>query len=217
MKDVAVFILTARCNMDCKFCLSGNEKDMSTEYVKEKIDRLPESVSRVSYTGGEPFLRDDLFELIEYAKELGYKTGVSTNATLLDLNDDRLDLIDTFLLPFDGLKRHHERLRGKGHFDVVIRALEGLKDKRIIINSIATRLNYDGLLKLDSFLKDYENVIGWRIYKFNPIGRGRRHKGMFEIDDSRFEELKNRINDERANFIPDVEEFDKEYYKFIVY
>lgn len=216
MKDVAVFILTAKCNMDCKFCLSGDEKEMKTEYVKEKIDGLPEQVKRVSFTGGEPFIREDLYELIEHAKNLGYETGVSTNATLLDLKDERLGLIDTFLLPLDGPQKYHDRLRGEGHFDVVLGVLDRLKDKRIIINSIATKKNCKGLLKLDTFLKKYD-LVEWRIFKFKPIGRGRKYKEMFEISDETFSELKHEINDDRAYFIDDVEEFDKEYYKFIVY
>lgn len=217
MKEVAVFILTARCNMDCKFCLSGEEKDLPTEYVKENIKGLPEHVKRVSFTGGEPFIREDLYDLLEYTKMLGYNTGVSTNATLLDLKDGRLDLIDTFLLPLDGLEEYHDKLRGKGHFNVVLKALNGLKDKRIIINSIATRLNYKGLLELDHFLKKYENIIEWRIFKYKPIGRGRKYKETFKIDEDRFDMLKCCIKDERAVFIDDVEEFDEEYYKFIKY
>jgi MoaA/NifB/PqqE/SkfB family radical SAM enzyme len=217
MKDVAVFILTARCNMRCKFCLSGKERDMSTAYVKAKIRKLPTHVRRVAFTGGEPFVRADLYELLEYAKRRGYETSVSTNATLLDLKDERLDLIDTLLLPLDGLEGAHDRLRGRGHFKLVLRVLNSLRDKRVVINSIATCKNWKELPKLGLLLKGYEQVVGWRIFRFRPIGRGKNYREMFEIDMNTFTKLKCKIKDPRVRFIEDVEEFDKEYYKFIVY
>jgi MoaA/NifB/PqqE/SkfB family radical SAM enzyme len=215
MKKVAVFILTAKCNMSCKFCISDDEKDMTTEYVKEKIKALPKHVKRVCFTGGEVLLRNDLLELLEYAKKLGYETNVSTNATLLDnLTKEQLDLIDIIQIPLDGLEEKHDELRGKGHFKIVVDVLSKLKDKRIVINTVATKLNHKDLPKLNSFLKKYRNVIKWKIYRFKPVGRGRKYKELFEISRECFNTLKVRIKNKKAKFIDDIEDYDKKYYKF---
>jgi MoaA/NifB/PqqE/SkfB family radical SAM enzyme len=217
MKRVAVFILTANCNMSCKFCVSNDEKDMSTEYVKEKIKRLPKHVKRVCFTGGEVLLRNDLFELLRYAKKLGYETNVSTNATLLDsLTEEQLNLIDIIQVPLDGLEKKHDELRGRGHFRIVMNALNELKDKRIVINTVVTKLNHESVAKLDSFLKKYKNVIKWKIYRFKPVGRGKKYEELFKINKKCFDALKLRIKNKKAKFIDDIEDYDKEYYKFVL-
>lgn len=79
--------LSTQCNVRCKHCYlpeHGN-KGLSTETVKKLLHDLRElGVFVVSFTGGEIFLRDDIFELIEEARKLHMRVFLLSNATLLD-------------------------------------------------------------------------------------------------------------------------------------
>ncbi len=102
--------LTSRCNLSCVFCYAdcsclaragrrgGGERslhgrsgggddggDMTTGEVKEVLRHIYEDaqVPSVSFTGGEPTLRDDLLELVAFARELGFRVNLITNGTLI--------------------------------------------------------------------------------------------------------------------------------------
>ena len=95
LSEVAV---TSRCNINCAFCYAScrcigsthradKTKELSTGRVKDllRIIRKDAEVPSVSFTGGEPTLRDDLEELISYAHgELGMRVNLITNGTLID-------------------------------------------------------------------------------------------------------------------------------------
>ncbi|MBI2838972.1 MAG: radical SAM protein [Acidobacteria bacterium] len=81
--------LTSRCNLTCSFCYAacspGRSHDsMSTEDVKRviRIIRQDAQVPSTSFTGGEPTLREDLAELIGYARSVGMRVNLITNGTL---------------------------------------------------------------------------------------------------------------------------------------
>lgn len=82
--------LTYRCNLSCKFCYAGckctkkpESKEMTTEQVKRALDviRNDAEVPSVSWTGGEPTLRNDLPELTAYATSIGMRVNLITNGT----------------------------------------------------------------------------------------------------------------------------------------
>lgn len=85
----ALLTLTYRCNFKCKHCLQGDNrwnsrKELPTEKWADIIDQLSEyGVSYLFFTGGEPFLRKDALQLIQYAGEYAFPLRVYTNATLL--------------------------------------------------------------------------------------------------------------------------------------
>ena len=76
-----------QCNQKCKFCYAAGQcksssKELSTEEWKVAIDRLRKAnVPMVTFTGGEPTMREDLAELVGYAKQL--VTRLNTNGVKL--------------------------------------------------------------------------------------------------------------------------------------
>ncbi|MBM3334812.1 radical SAM protein, partial [Candidatus Sumerlaeota bacterium] len=91
LSEVAV---TYRCNLRCRFCYVGcgcraggdEHGEMTTTEVRRVLDiiRHDAQAPSVSFTGGEPMLRDDLPELIAHARALGMRVNLITNGTLLD-------------------------------------------------------------------------------------------------------------------------------------
>jgi radical SAM protein with 4Fe4S-binding SPASM domain len=82
--------VTGRCNLDCEFCyykgirshIRGEE--LTLQQIKTIIDKTADAeVFRVQITGGEPFLRPDLYEIIEYIHERGLFSQVVTNGVLI--------------------------------------------------------------------------------------------------------------------------------------
>jgi radical SAM protein with 4Fe4S-binding SPASM domain len=87
---VVAFNCTSRCNLNCLHCYSSSTADLSgselsTTEAKQLLRRLAEANCPVLlFTGGEPLLRNDLFELLAEAKQLALRTVISSNGTSID-------------------------------------------------------------------------------------------------------------------------------------
>lgn len=113
--------ITERCNLNCKHCYRDPELikgELSTEEDLEILDRFISQVDRwglekkdvrISFTGGEPFVKEGLFDLLAKAKENGdkFSYGILTNGTFIDeemvqkLNEYGVDYVQVSL---EGMK-----------------------------------------------------------------------------------------------------------------
>lgn len=136
-KPVVVWNMTRRCNLKCVHCYSNSadhdyQGELTTEEGKALISDLAAFGSPVIlFSGGEPLLRKDLFELAQYAKDLGMRAVISTNGTLITaeiaekLKNIGLSYVGVSL---DGLEETHDRFRGKkGAFAA---AIDGIRHCR---------------------------------------------------------------------------------------
>lgn len=84
LSEIAV---TYRCNLKCEFCYVGDhpQDELSTNDLKKIIFKIcgEAMIPSVSFTGGEPLLRDDIVSLVSYASQIGVWTNLITNGTLL--------------------------------------------------------------------------------------------------------------------------------------
>lgn len=133
-KPVVVWNCTRRCNLKCVHCYSHShdvdyKDEMTTDEARRFIDGLAVFGTPVLlFSGGEPTLRKDLFELIDYARSKGIRAVISTNGTLITeeiavrLGAAGLSYVGVSL---DGLDAVHDRFRGvEGSFE---RALAGIR------------------------------------------------------------------------------------------
>ena len=83
-----IWNVTGRCNLNCKYCwdIFKQEKEMDTRKAKEMIDRISsDKCEMLLFTGGEPLVRNDLFELISYADSKKISNiKICTNGVLID-------------------------------------------------------------------------------------------------------------------------------------
>ncbi len=90
VKPIAVFNCTAQCNLRCLHCYSSSDaassaEALSTGQAKQLIDQVADyGCPVILFSGGEPMLRKDLFELIAYAANRKLRTVLSTNGTRID-------------------------------------------------------------------------------------------------------------------------------------
>jgi 12,18-didecarboxysiroheme deacetylase len=134
-KPVVVWNAGRRCNLHCVHCYSHSKNqeytgELTTDEGKALIDDLAEfGAPVILFSGGEPLMRLDLFELAEYAVSRGLRAVFSTNGTLItDEAAARLAAIGLSYvgISLDGLRETNDKFRGvPGAFD---RALEGVRN-----------------------------------------------------------------------------------------
>lgn len=129
------FLQTMRCNLRCRHCCvadmpNQNLESMSLDKSKKALDRclliMDEKEKGLSFLGGEPLCGEKFPELVEYARSLGFKVGLSTNGTLVDEAFARMAKKNNInvQISLDGTDREsHEFVRGKGTWDSVISAI----------------------------------------------------------------------------------------------
>ncbi|MCC6214121.1 MAG: radical SAM protein [Polyangiaceae bacterium] len=134
---VVVWNVVGHCNLSCPHCyaaasLAPSAHDLRTDEALRLLEQLAETGTQVIiFSGGEPLLRGDLFELIERAVALGLSPQLSTNGTLLDdttaarLREAGVRYVGVSV---DGTRPFNDRYRGMvGAFQ---RASDGLRAAR---------------------------------------------------------------------------------------
>ena len=174
--------ITNTCNYHCSYCMFSSEakkyeNELTTEEVKKAIKDLKgNNFTYIKFTGGEPFVRKDMVEILKYASELGFDMDISTNASLLtseivkELKAINFPMIHVSLDGYD--KNSHEYVRGKNTFEPTIRGIKILTE-----NGIYTRLgtviysqNEDYLEKIVALASDLK--VNEIIFSFmEPMGR----------------------------------------------
>ena len=157
---------TLACNLRCKHCLVSAGKGLRNELTPEEFRNVVDEsialgVKRFYITGGEPFIKEGIFDLIKYiTKTKKRELIILTNATLFD--DSKIAALKKLVNPrllmqvsLEGPTAEiHDKLRGKGSFD---KAVEGIK-KLIaigvtpIVSTAISRLNEKDIAKTSRFL-----------------------------------------------------------------
>lgn len=177
-----VWDVTSRCNLKCKHCYveaeSQKTEEPSTEEAKAIIDQLKKAkVFTLSFSGGEPLLRDDLFELLEYATK-SLVVDVASNGLLIDediANQLKSTGIAYMQLSFDGLEDAHDYLRGrKGAFNRLMETIEILKRMglRFGVTSVIYRKNVHEIKEMIE-LAEKLGAFTIRFYRLIYTGRGK--------------------------------------------
>lgn len=145
------------CNNNCLFCVQANKRgvpDKDTELIKTQIKESRDNCSSIVFTGGEPTIRKDIFELVSYAKELGFNIiQIQTNGRMLAYKDFCRKMIDAGATEFSpALHGHvpelHDFLtRSEGSFNHTVQAIRNLKSlhQMVITNTVVVKPNYRNL------------------------------------------------------------------------
>ena len=174
--------LTYACNLQCVHCLSSSgqrdERELSTEEAKKILDDLRDlQVFYINIGGGEPMVRRDFFELLEYSVANGIGVKFSTNGAFIDEEKARrlaaMDYLD-IQISLDGVDAvTNDAVRGEGSYDMAIRAMENLKAAnfgQFKISVVVTRHNVSQLDQFKALADHYGAQL--RITRLRPAGRG---------------------------------------------
>jgi len=149
--------ITDRCNLSCSHCYRTHPpaRDLPMNVLGGIFENYITALKRmktgghINITGGEPFLRDDLFPLLERIRDTGEicSFGILSNGSLLRKQDCvRLKSLGCrfFQVSLDGGRRVHDSIRGAGSYDSVIAALKMLRNAGIntLVSFTAGRNNF---------------------------------------------------------------------------
>ncbi|WP_035586866.1 radical SAM/SPASM domain-containing protein [Hippea jasoniae] len=180
------FEITPRCNLNCIHCrtnASANLKDkLSFDDIRSIIDEIStEFKPVVVLTGGEPLLRDDVFDIADYIHSKGMRVGLATNGTLVDENVAKKikQYIDIVSLSLDGSNASiHDHFRQvRGAFDATVNAARIFRQMEIdfIINSSFTKRNQSDIENTYRLTKRL-GARAWYMFMIVPTGRAEELK-----------------------------------------
>ncbi len=152
--------ITNRCNLNCKYCSRQNinSTELKTSEVLSIIEELKNLGTKIiSFTGGEPLLRADIKDIINYTRRCGIFINVNTNGTLFSQKINALDGIRSVKFSLDGPPEVNNYIRGKDSFQKVIEAIKLAKSRKIAV-SIVTVLSKYNLDSIDYLINLAESL-----------------------------------------------------------
>lgn len=176
------YAITDGCNLRCPYCYASSEKclpgELTTEESLDLVDQSAElGTTTITFTGGEPMLRKDLFQIAEHANGRGLESNIITNATMIrtpEVAARIADLFTTVTVSVDGgSAATHDQTRGEGSFDKTYRALQLLNAVGVApnINHVVRSDNVDEIEEFATFINGVE-VNSVRLMNHNDLGRG---------------------------------------------
>ncbi|HEX7355979.1 MAG TPA: mycofactocin radical SAM maturase [Mycobacteriales bacterium] len=174
--------LTYGCNLACVHCLSSSgrrdPRELSTAECFAVVDELRAmQVFYVNIGGGEPTLRPDFWEILDYAVGHGVGVKFSTNGTRIDEAAARrvaaTDYVDVQISLDGATAEVNDAIRGPGSYDAAIRAMRnlqaaGMRDFKISV--VVTRENVGHLDRFRALADRYGATL--RLTRLRPSGRG---------------------------------------------
>ena len=189
MGPVVVWNSTKTCNLKCRHCYmsSDNKKyqnELTTQEAKSFIDDLADfHVPVLLFSGGEPLIRPDFFELAEYAQAKGVRPTLSTHGTLITrevaqrIKDIGVGYVGISL---DGLQDVNDQFRGvEGAFQ---KAMEGIQNCVAVGQRVGLRftINHHNIQELENIFDfiERENINRVCFYHLVYSGRGTAMKNQ---------------------------------------
>jgi mycofactocin biosynthetic radical S-adenosylmethionine protein MftC len=174
--------LTYACNLQCVHCLSSSgqrdPRELTTAEAKQVLDELRDlQVFYINIGGGEPMVRRDFFELLEYSISQGIGVKFSTNGAFIDEDKARrlaaMDYLD-IQISLDGTDAvTNDAVRGEGSYAMARRAMDNLQAAGFgpfKISVVVTRHNVDQLDEFKALADSYGAQL--RVTRLRPSGRG---------------------------------------------
>src|SRR3954471_15791897 len=174
--------LTYACNLACVHCLSSSgrrdPRELTTAECKAVIDELERmQVFYVNIGGGEPTVRADFWELVEYATAHHVGVKFSTNGVRITPERARRlaasDYVDVQISLDGATAEVNDAVRGPGSYDTALRAMANLRDagfEGFKLSVVMTRHNIGQLDAFEELADRYGAQL--RITRLRPAGRG---------------------------------------------
>lgn len=207
-KPILVFWeITKACMLACRHCRasaihSALPGELTTEEGFALIDKITEfgiPYPVIVFTGGDPLMRNDLFELMKHAKELGVKFALSPAVTNLLTYNTMVKIRDlgatSISISLDGaVKETHDNIRSiDGTFDATVKSIKNAINAglNIQVNTTVMKSNVNELPRIFNLIESL-GVKTWEVFFLIKIGRGAE---LQEISPSEYESVCNFLYD----------------------
>lgn len=203
---------TAKCNLRCTFCWGPDHSipdGLNTQDWKKVIGFFSSrGTNEIVFSGGEPLIRQDLVQLLHFAKLQGMRVTLSTNTLLL--NEKRaaelLPYVDEIGVPIDGSDpQKNSKMRipfssslNDRHF---LNAMETLPRVRrlnpnveITIRTVVSHINQNDIIDIGKLLhRQKENWDRWKLYQFTPVSIGAEYQDKYNVTTQTFKEIGRQV------------------------
>ncbi len=190
--------LTRKCNLKCAHCyINATTTELKNELTTEESYRLIDQISKVSrplliLSGGEPLMREDVYDIIKYGTSKGFRMGLGSNGSLIDANvADKLRVagLATASISLDSNKPAlHDAFRGVvGSWNKAIQAIKTLREHGILVQ-VNTTLTQENYSQIDDIMSKIEKigVENFHLFFLVPTGRGAK---MTDISPIMYEDM----------------------------
>ncbi len=189
--------LTDRCNLRCRHCWieplyyegrKDNSAEFDLKFLKKAIEDAKEiGLNRVKLTGGEPFLRRDILDIVAYLRAQNITVDIETNGTLIDKETVevlKVNCVNQVSVSLDSMtEEQHEIFRGvKGCYHDAVNGLSLLADSGINTQLIMT-LYKENVSEIERLVK-LSSRMGVGSVKINPVMPTGRGKRFFEEEEN---------------------------------
>lgn len=174
--------VTNRCNLKCIHCSASSDisniDKLSTNEIKNIIRDLNDmKVKNINITGGEPLMREDIFEILDYMRS-NYDGHITFSTNGLLINDKVADVlvrnVDEISISLDGYDESScSKIRGKNVFERVMVAIKKLHDRNYTNISLSMLLTPNNIIEENKFKNLCKSLeVSPLIHRFTPSGRG---------------------------------------------
>lgn len=201
--------ITQRCNLRCIWCFqnSSPSNDIATTepplpQIFEIIDLISPYTTRITLTGGEPFIRSDIKSIFNYCIEKGVTVSVTTNSLLISeammtyLVSNKVGVI----VSIDGLAEKHDKIRGAGSFKKAMDKVSQMKTlgMNIALQMTVSKYNIEDLPEI-ILIAEKMGVL-FAIQRMIPFGRGAEFKD-WTLSPNDIQKIKIIIDESKYNRI----------------
>lgn len=184
-KRTLILLTGFACNNNCVICslkcVTQTHTNRSTkDILKDIIAGKREGYERIEFTGGEPAIRKDIFELIKFAKQEGFKEiGIGSNGKIFYYRDICRALVTNGLnkvcisLHGHTTRLHDAIVRAPGSFEkttIGIKNMLGCRSVMVDVATVVTAQNYKHMAQIGKLLFDSLGVRSWCILDLIPDG-----------------------------------------------
>ncbi|MCI8411798.1 MAG: radical SAM protein [Clostridia bacterium] len=207
------------CFVHCKGCysFSREEEKGKTVPTKNLIDFLEfvynSGCQKITLCGGDPLSREDIIELLERIKKIGFDISLDTvgSPIIKDIVSDEgilikkidakkvAELVDVIGIPIDGSTNEIFRRFRQTNTDIINEQLSVCEElhkfgAHLCINTVAHKGNLEDAYELAKLIKNLDYIGKWQIFQYEPLGKyGLKNRELFEITDKEFSDFQSAV------------------------
>ncbi|CCF13297.1 radical SAM superfamily protein [Brevibacillus laterosporus GI-9] len=195
---IVIWEVTRACALRCLHCRAvaqpnRHPDELSTDEGKELLDQIKEMGNPLLvFTGGDPLMREDLYELIDYAVKIGLRVSMSPSATprvtekaIVKAKEAGLS---RWAFSLDGPTAEvHDYFRGTpGSYDITVKSLAILKKHGLPVqlNTTISVYNAHLLEEMSQMVEEWGAVL-WSVFFLIPTGRGQASDAVSPMEQER--------------------------------
>ncbi|MFX0136092.1 MAG: radical SAM/SPASM domain-containing protein [Candidatus Hodarchaeota archaeon] len=211
---VVILEVSNSCNIKCQFCYNPWQELDGNKYSKVKIlpkkdffwiiDKLKNwGATNLGFSGGEPLLNSEIFDIAEYSKEHGFKNSLLTNGMLIGKYSEKIaEFFDIVQISLHGIEKTHDQLTGRiGALNQALMGRMALMDYEMPISAaiVVNKLNIGELWDIIGLAAGM-NMSSLLINRFLPGGAGLKNVKSLNLSEYEVVEMLNTVEEASEEF-----------------